>query len=399
MKTLVAFATAFLHFAALSASSQSFIDVNIAAPAGVVPAVSITDSKGFNTTIDKSGRVALPAKGKYTLVGLPVRLPNDVADEAYEAAPVTVDIRKDSVYTAGVAYAKRNGSGMVWMPDMEQHLLGISHQRLLEGNATPDIVIATKTAALLSAVDTLGNLWYWDNEFLYKIPHRNIRSGSAQVEYTIELPMVAGGLFNANQMMFDRNNTLWLSMNYEMKIVGFTPATLASKGKKKPDYILNIGNNPFGFAFNKEQTLLAVGGPGGFTLYAMPTTLSASNTLQPVLQGIDLGTMPSVAFDDKGNLWATNENRGIQMFTKATLTRASVDNNHAQSNIETTDVYWGIQFDNKGNIWVCSKLDDGEIGMDCYETQGITMESLPAKSLRVKGRSEHGKFGLTLPRK
>lgn len=361
--------------------------------------VVVRNQQGFERSLTASGIITLPQRGEYTITPIATRKINTIVDEIHEAPRQNIRISKDSTYVVQVDYTKRNATGMLLMPDRNQRILGFAQEQLTTKDNAPALVIQTPTNAMLLAADTSGNLWYWDNQFLYRIDVANLQTGIATPSLKVALPSVSNALFNANVMRIDEQNIIWFSLNNERQLVGYDIAKLKNKSLTSPMHILQHETQGFDFVFAPDGKRVAIAGVAGFAVYAMPQTLTAgTQQLAAICRSKDVGSCTSILFDNANNLIIAHENGGIYRYGAALIQQATVQKNDDYQIIETNKYnYWGLLLDNSNNLWALPRWVDGGVGVDYFEFSRKNKLKSPTRSLSFARHLEHGKAMFNVP--
>lgn len=376
-------------------SNAQKIVVQLTTPAGVLPKAIMVSPDGKSTEILQNTSIALSVKGTYTISSIPIRKSNALADELYSFPTKVINVVKlDSVYQVQLTYTQHKGTGMLWTSANGNQLLGFDVQSLQQKISEPSIRLETPTNPILVAADTLGNLWYWDNEFLYKIHHSTIASGRAVIEMKVSIPEASNSLFNANSMKIDSHNQLMLSLNYDRKIL------VINLNKLKNNQIVttytsfeNLAVNLYDFTVNSDASQLAISGEGGFAIYTLPKSSNGKIELSKIAISKEVGSFTAVDFDTFGNLWLCSINGGVFKLCKEKIkTGAIITTEDFCFEIPTEYDAWGIMLDNSNNVWIMPRNEQENIGVDFYETKNSITSSSPTFNYTFSHANEHGKF-------
>lgn len=361
--------------------------------------VIVRNQQGFESSLTANGTITLAQRGEYTITAVPARKTNAIVDELYDAPRQTIRISKDSTYVVHVDYSKRNATGMLLMPDRNQRILGFTHEQLAANNNTPALVIQTPTNVLLLAADTLGNLWYWDNEFLYRLDVANLQTGIIKPSLKIGLPTVSKSLFNANVMRIDAQNNLWFLLSHEQKLVGYDLSKFKGGSVPSPNYTLQHETNGLDFTFDTDGKRVAIAGVTGLSVYTMPQPLTAgAHTLTATCRSKDIGSCTGILFDKANNLIVANKNGGVYRYGANLIQQGAFSNADEYEFIETDEyVYWGLLLDNSNNLWALPRWGDGGIGADYFDFSRKNKFKSPTRKLVVARHIEHGKAIFNVP--
>lgn len=399
MKNQVLCFAASLMFS-VGAWAQSRINITFSATEGIAPQAILHYPNGTQKLINQAGLVDLPQKGQYRLSAVPKRKANPIADELYSFKDIVIHTTgADSTYQARGVYSRHQSTGMLFVPNRANEILGFHWQDLQNGNAEPQVKITTPTEVLLLAADTLGNLWYWDNESLNKINFGDVATGQARIALKAPVPVAYNALFNSNAMRIDRLNRLWMSLSVENKVVVIDLAKISNGKAAEPVTTLQLELSPSDLALSADLSQLALSTVGGFAVYELPKPLPAGVvSLSPRTRSIEIGSFAAVDFDANGHLWASSQNGGLFSFSPRTLSAGEIRTGQEDQEIGTPDyIYWGILFDNSNKLWAMPRWEDGS-GIDLFDPQKVS-NSEPEQRYSFARNVEHGKFVLVMPRR
>ena len=308
-----------------------------------------------------------------------------------------------------------NSSPALWVANRNNVLEFSSTALTTSGSsaAAPALVLNSSAFAQPKGVvfDTSGDLWVIDSgdylagPALLQFSSANLSTLQSQATATPDVTIRSSAFIFPQQAAFDSKGDLWVSDGGANAIFEFMPSQLMASGaavtpsltiESKPAF-----NRPLGMAFDSAGNLWVANNEGN-TIFkfnaaalSVPSTLSFSGplTINPSVMLSDDGKQSLVgpwalAFDNSGNLWASNAMYRVPntslgeavdtvvQFSKAslaasgsptpavTLSSAMVGGNASLSNPR------GIAFDNTGILSVASS--DNFSGVALYGSSQLT---------------------------
>lgn len=366
------------------------LDVRIAAPPGVTPAVHVV-GVGVEELLD--GSRALPlASGPYR-----VRVERVVAPPApgalagtalgeVDAALQEACVEPDATTTVDLAYEAQPAGGMLWVAnDLGSRILGFTQDDLATPNGDPASVrldLGFDDPKGL-AFDDLGNLWVarFDPEAIVVLtPDQLAASGSPTPALVIE----SSALSAPWDVAFDPDGNLWVSDWQNHSLLMFARDALdellllGGEQARAPDRTLVTTElfQPEGLAFDADGNLWVgssrtSGTPAGQNDRVMKFAAADLDAVAPApalvvtAEGLPLIGASWPAFDADGNLWVTT-GKHLAKIAAGELSgsgTAVVDfGRPGNFHSGTISLPQGLAFDAGGDLW----LGDAETTLRRY---------------------------------
>lgn len=304
------------------------LTISFTAPSGVNTAATVTGPGGYSSTVTTNTTLGSLAPGSYTITPVSVRRVGPIVDEFYDGSVTgAATVSNNATATSSVTFAKRGGSGNLWLPGCEKGTArgGVNSYdpSTFDPSMTPSpaIILSNGTCAEGAAFDAAGNLWISD--YNLKISMYTPAQLATNLSPSVVLTNPADPTTSFNKptdLAFDKNGNLWVANYLDSKLVEFTPSQLAASGSPVPSVVLSGTNlyQPGGLAFDGGGNLW-VGytstGPGkaGTVVKFLASSLANSGTLTPAadITDITIGNGPQLyvpyglAFDSRGVLWVS----------------------------------------------------------------------------------------------
>jgi sugar lactone lactonase YvrE len=353
------------------------LDVVVAAPSDLDLAVHVTGPDGFDRTLDATATLTGLAPGSYAVTAPPARRPAAVVDELWDATTVQVDVdlAAGAAEQVAVTYARRAGTGRMWIAVYgEQKIVAFTSEQLEAGGAdpTPDVAIGfgVPQNPYALAFDAAGNAWVGMNgdAGVWKVDKADLAtSGTPAPAAVLDVDGV-----DVNGLAFAPDGSLWVASSTALS--GFSPATLALAVPTgtAPDVVLNgTATNPLVFphalAFAADGYLWVATSDDRVVAYA-PGQLVASGAPEPAIviasNGTSLQTVRGIAFDAAGALWAANwsSNTAVKFRPEDLAASGAPDPVVTLGGLGVNPLR--LAFDNRGDLWMSSNFAPGFAGGD-----------------------------------
>jgi ligand-binding sensor domain-containing protein len=349
---------------ACSSSSSSMVApttgtlaVSIDAPGGVTPSVVVAGPGGFQVTIHGTQALGGLVAGSYTVVPLADTTPDPIvptiATGAVTGSPAMVVAGDTSMAT--VSYATRPGTGALWVANnYPPTLAAFGAAGLAQASATPAATVALSADPISVAIDPNGNLWTTPgNGVISELASGQLAgSGSPTPAVTISVT----GVSSAASITFDASGNLWFVDAHDGTIVELAAGQLGVSAAVTPAVTLAAEEPPAGIAFDATGNLW-VSSTSGFLIEYASNALTASGTPTPAVELYDasLPSVPAIAFDAAGTLWAVAPaTPSLFGFTKTELGASGTVSpaltiTPAPSGLSVAQ---GLAFDASGNLWI-----------------------------------------------
>lgn len=295
----------------------STLVVNLTAPAGVSPAVTISGPNNYSITLTGTDTLSGLAAGSYSVTYRRFKVAGSIVGKAYygKISEPTFTLTACTPNTLTVEYLQEPGSERAYIIEGSSIKAFGAAKLEATGSPEPDNTLKSPAGPKVLAFDAWGNLWFSNAEGVFMYAMEDL--AKADAVYKVKLTgsgVMGGGIPGAGPLAFDDEGSLWIGQIASDKIVKLTRDQLAVTGQPVPAVTLS---NP------------------------------------------DLGGVLSIAFDADGNLWATNEDDEVVQYSKARLaasltTAADVILVH-KSGPPVIGVYSAPQnlaFDGAGNLWI-----------------------------------------------
>lgn len=364
--TLLAIAL-FLLLSACNTLGPSSLQITLNVPSGGSPRVLVLGPGNFRQTVSATTTLSAITPGQYFLVPQVYRGSSDaIVDTAFSADPQTVAVSGSSQATVSYALAPGSGklwTGMDFIQSGEPLILGYSSASLGSSSPTRSASIRLGQDASVDspnemAFDGGGNLWVVSRRRNQLVQYSVSQLGSANPSLKPFRVLGSADFNGPTGLAFDSEGGLWVSNN-GATVVHFSAYGLAAADSNlTADRILRGLVNPAGMAFDSSGNLWIADrassreqvfgfGPGKIASGGSPTpdfTLTGGTATTPI--------GPSVlAFDPGGNLWVSTNTHLFRYAKNALGNPASQPNVQLSPSTTATNVFAGMAFDNAGNLW------------------------------------------------
>lgn len=197
------------------------LTISFTAPSGVNTAATVTGPGGYSSTVTTNTTLGSLAPGSYTITPVSVRRVGPIVDEFYDGSVTgAATVSNSATATSSVTFAKRGGSGNLWLPGCEKGTArgGVNSYdpSTFDPSMTPSpaIILSNGTCAEGAAFDAAGNLWISD--YNLKISMYTPAQLATNLSPSVVLTNPADPTTSFNKptdLAFDRNGNLWVA-NY-----------------------------------------------------------------------------------------------------------------------------------------------------------------------------------------
>ncbi|MES1185312.1 MAG: hypothetical protein ABUL60_15985 [Myxococcales bacterium] len=353
-------------------------------PTGSTALVTITGPASFTKTISTTTTTSDLAAGSYTITAPPIRLPGTQVDSIYDAAVTgsPANVTAGATSTSTVSYARRPGSGMMWVTNFSTHnAFGFDATTIAKTGTqsdSPTISLnvlgvgpnAPPTYAL--AFSATGDMWLGScknattGQVVAKFaPGKISATGSPTPSVTISLPTVDTSYDCASALAFDAAGNLWVGM-YHGHILKYNASDLAVTGSPAPAINLTSTtyfNQIFDLAFDADGNLFTATyqSPIVARLSTSQLSTSAANIVPAVVfQFGNTSGLGGVAIAKDGSLWVSDYNNDAIYKLKASALGTSASPPVPDLTVTGVNAPELMAFDNLGNLWTAS-LDDNVV--------------------------------------
>jgi sugar lactone lactonase YvrE len=407
-------------------SGHYSLAVTIAAPVGVTPSVTVSGPAGYQQTLTGTKTLTGLTPGSYTVALAPALVPHPIVGTLYDGtiagggAPVVLG--RDTTATVAVSYARRPGTGALWVGSAgssKPTLVAYSGTQLAATTgAGPAIILEpTPTAAPAAlAIDAYGALWTATNHDNQVVNVGTVLGFSvAQLQAAASVPgqpvlpgvsltVTSGAREFLRGMAVDSAGSVWVTNTTAGTIVQFTPSQFAAPGSPTPPPAVTLSatngslSGPAGLAFDAGGNLWVANANGNTVVVFPASQLAASGSPTPtVTLGATNGSLDGpayLAFDGSGNLWVTNTNAstvveftGSQLGPSGSPTPA-VTLSAANGSLSSPS---GLAFDASGDLWVANDISGTVVEFGASQ---LAASGAPTPIVTVRGGALSGPHGL-----
>ena len=346
---------------------KSSLQITLNAPSGTTPSVVVLGPGNFKQTVSASITISPLTAGNYHLLPQSYRSKTgSVADTTLSADPQTIAVN-GSQATITYAQAPGSGklwTGMDFPNSGEPLILGFDTANLGSSNTNLSASIRLGQDASVDgpydlAFDGGGNLWIVSRRQNQLVQYSVSQLGSSNPSLKPFRTLKSADFDGPQGLAFDSEGGLWVSNFGGGKVVHFSAYGLASATSTlSADRTLQGIFNPAGMAFDSTGNLWIADGSSsreqvfGFS----PSKIASSGSPSPdfTITGGTATTpigLKELAFDPSGNLWVST-NTHLFRYAKNTLSNpAAKPNIQLSPSTTATNVFAGLAFDNAGNLW------------------------------------------------
>ena len=360
-------------------------------PPGVPAAVEIAGPNGYAEVVTTSRVLAGLAPGSYSLNPADVEDGHTIVPSTYDAtttSPVVIVAAGETV-TATVDHTWHSPSGRAWISRVEDDgpiLSGFAADDLIASGTPSPTESIGRDAGMWEGIafDADGNAWvarYQHGTRLVRFPAAALAaSGDTSPDVVIDSsdPLVLAG---AVGLAFDSDGGLWVSGYESNTLVRYSPAQLTVSGSPAPDVVLTAtaGSlaHPTGIAFDPDGTLW-VANQGNDAIVAFGSTkLGVSGNPEPDISiwstsGRLHGPF-GLAFDERGNLWASALWSGVVRYDAEQLPVGGAPTPSAW--VTEISSPKGIAFDHHGDLWIIHRPPGQDVLARIADPNTLTMTS------------------------
>jgi sugar lactone lactonase YvrE len=387
-------------------SGAGSLTVTIAAPAGVMPSVTVSGPGGYRQSLSATQTLSGLAVGSYTVTAASVVVPNPIVATVYAGTVTggTATVSAGATATASVSYARRPGSGALWVVNSNAptSLAYSAAQLAASTSAAPATAVGTG-GGVLAAFDASGNLWVANANSSTVVAFTASQLGaSGSPTPAVTLSANAGSLNSPAWLAFDASGNLWVANFNNSTVVAFTASQLASTGSPTPAVTLSATagslNFPVGLAFDATGKLWVSNAIGNTVVAFTASQFAASGSPTPaVTLSASSGSLnyPSgLAFDASGNLWVSNAfGNTLVAFSPSQLAASSSPTPAVTLSATAGSLLnpSGLAFDASGDLWVANV---GNTTVVAFAASQLVTSGAPTPNVTVSGSSLSNPAGL-----
>ena len=374
-------------------------------PTGSTASVAVTGPGGFNQSIATTTTLPGLAVGSYAVAAPPIPVPGTQVDTAFDAAVTgsPANVTSAATANASVSYAKRPGTGMLWVTNwVSRSLFGFDQAQLAKTTVQTDLPAVSLslagfpagTTTIPVAFSTKGEAWVGTcknsatPQVLSKFSPSKIGANSSPTaDVTITLPATDASYDCVTALTFDGAGNLWVGTYHGGHILKYNASDLATTGTPAPavnltnsalfngivDLQFDTSGNLFVAAFNKPVVSRLSAAQLTASSAAIVPTVQLSMAADANVGGLTL--------DKTGTLWVTDYNNGFVLSFPSSLTgttgtptpavKLTVGNGPEQ-----------LTFDNAGNLWVAA-YDSSQVF--AFAPSSITTTGTPTPLTSMTG--------------
>ena len=390
--------------------------VTITAPTGVTPSVEVNGPAEYHQTLSATKTLTGLTPGGYTVTAGPVPVPHPIVATVYDATVTggTVTFLSNGTEeTASVSYAKRPGTGALWVGSVgssNSKLVAYSASQLAAStSAAPAFIVQTGTAAPVAAsFDGSGVLWAatnYDNQVVNvgKVIGFAVGGLEANVPQPTNpehaLTVTSGSREFLGGMTFNGSGgRVWASNRSAGQIVQLATDPFDYQGTVTLSASSGSLNGPAGVAFDANGNLWVANAGANTVVQLAASYLTASGSPTPaVTLGATNGSLngPSaLAFDANGNLWVANANAStVVEFTGSQLAGSgsptpAVTLSATNGSLSSPS---SLAFDASGDLWIANDVSSTVVEFGASQ---LAASGGPAPIVTLSGSALSGPHGL-----
>jgi sugar lactone lactonase YvrE len=380
-------AAAFLGVATLAAlapacgGSGATLEVEVVAPEGVVPDVTVNGPGSYFVTIHETTTLRDVPPGDYSIrvVDRRARVSQPTVDTIY-AATVTgtpATLAETATASVSVRFDREPGSGRVWIPAAEGDRVVSYTGDELDSAGAPSVELqfASESVPSAVAVDARGNLWV-----SLAGAGKVVRIAATELGATHAPEPTATIAVEAPQSIaIGEGGDLWIASAAARTLSRWGNALEAPS--RRTD--ISVDGVPRGIAFDKQgRMFVTTSEPPALLVY----TAEALTTPKPSPAKSILGAPTrlvdprAVAIDGRsGAVWVTDAESGEAMrFDGAAIDgvvgQAALAPSAVLSEPSAGDRLHGFAFDNAGQAWFSTSAEGGTLAL----VKAVDMQQTPA---------------------
>jgi hypothetical protein len=281
----------------------------------------------------------------------------------------------------GSSGGRSSSSQALWVPNFQGDYVSEFTSPMLKRSGTPTPAGVNLSSDLDepfgSVFDSKRNLWVSNvgNGTLTLFSFAQLKALGKTNDPT---PVVViSGLDRPEGLVFDDDRDLWVAEQGDDKLVEFTPSQLAASGSPTPHTTLTSSDldSPVGIKFDSLGGLWVANQFADTLTLFTASQLAAGGAQTPtvILTPDGSGSVDApfaLAFDRKGNLWASNltdptlhlgtivEFSPSQLASSGSPTPTITITSVAVGATDSLNVPSGLAFDRSGNLWVSNFSSD-----------------------------------------
>ena len=374
--------------------------------------LTVTGPDGQERQVTASTVLSDLEPGRYALTAKNARVPGTVVDSLFDVTAFSgsATVTAGSTGTAGATYAKRGGTGSMWVAG-ERALLGYSDAQLsVPGTSRPVAASAireTPDGHSHVAFDAAGNLWVINNRnnTLSKYTAAQLASNDSPSPAVVLTFTNPAHQFQQG-IAFDDQGNLWTA-GVGPQLLKFAPGQLEQDGSPTPVATVSLALQdfnvrPWSLAFDAQGNLWMTNStnnaPGEETIVRLtPAQLAAGGTTKPLVirnSNSVLDALTGLAFDAQGNLWvASGGNNRIVKYSPDQLQASGAPTPRVV--IEGVEYPFHVAFDSSGNLWANS-FERGTLNKFTPDQLARSGSPTPATTIREVLGADVGKAGCSI---
>jgi sugar lactone lactonase YvrE len=374
-------------------------------PAGADADVTVTGPGAFSASVTASATLDALAPGSYAITSRSVSPASPIVAATYDAqvSPASTELAAGGAATVTVTYARRPGTGRLWIP-LQGTAYAFDPERLLGGGAPQpaERIDAAGTQADALVFDAGGDLFWasYNIGAVTRFTPTQLRQGGSQLpSVTLGMPCDPAGA------AFDGEGSLWVTCYTASEVVKYTASQLAGMGDPTPAVILSAAGSslygPVGIAFDASGNLWVSNRFGNTISKYTPDQLAASGAPVPrvTIASTALNGANQIAFAADGSLWLANtaghdllrfapaqlETGGAAVSPMTTIASSPSTAVIAAAGIGAAWSPAGLAFDGSGDLWVLYLGTGGTWSLCRLAAASLGSDGAPPPTARIDG--------------
>jgi sugar lactone lactonase YvrE len=365
-------------------------------PPGVDADVNVTGPGAFSTSLTASATVDGLVPGSYSVTSRSVSPASSIVVATYDAqiSQPAPSLAAGDAVTVDVTYARRPGTGRLWIP-LQGTAWALDPARLLGGGSPQP---AERVDAPPACADALvfgpgGDLFWasYNTTSVTRFTPAQVQVGASQApSVTISTPCKPAGA------AFDGAGNLWVTCYTASKVVKYTAAQLLGEGDLTPTVILSGAGSslvgPVGIAFDADGNLWVSNRYGNSISKYSPGQLGTSGAPVPTMTigSTALNGANQIAFAPDGSLWLANTGgHSLLRFSPAQLATGGAALTPATTITEnlggTPFAPAALAFDGSGDLWVMHLAISGGWSVFRLDAPSLASDGSPAATAQISG--------------
>lgn len=364
--------------------SGGTLTVEVSAPDGVVPDITVNGPGSYFVTIHETTTLENLPAGEYSIRVLDrrARVAHPIVDRIYAGTVVGTPAQLAEAASASVTvrFDHEPGSGRVWVPIAgEGRVISYTGDELTS-DAPPSVELnmGTESEPKAVAIDARGNLWV-----SLRRAGEVVRIAAGELDTSgVALPSATIKVDGPQGIAFGEGGDLWIASPAKKQISRW--GNILDKPARRTD--IACDGSPRGVAFDgKGRMFVTTTEPPALLVFSAESLATPKPVASHVVTGpeshlVEPGT---IALDGKtGTVWITNGESGDAVrFDTAAIDAIIGQADLAPSAILARQVDGsldGLAFDNAGHAWFSSSERSGARSL----AKGIEMQQTPAFSDR-----------------